>query len=215
MSVTSPTLDRRALLKARHREAIVAAARALVDDRGGPTFTVDELAARADVARRTVFNHFASLDEVMLTVCEHALSDVVDDFLARIDRTPVGDGRRSSMFDEIASAMRAADLVAVISTMVRILGKPEKTDDRAGALTQSAFARVRGRLLTEVGRRHPGVDSLDAELLVDSLMGGLVVIASRWVEMTDGDTDDAARAAWDALLDRLINSVRNGYLPHD
>ncbi|MFZ7088953.1 TetR/AcrR family transcriptional regulator [Curtobacterium sp. RRHDQ10] len=211
--MTSPALDRRAALKARHRDAIVDAARELVDERGGPTFTVDELATRADVARRTVFNHFTSLDEIMLTVCEHALSDVVDAFLARIDRTPVGDGSRAAMFDEIASAMRASDLVTAISTMVRILGKPEKTDDRAGALTQSAFARVSGRLLAEVGRRHPGVDALDAELLVDSLMGGLVVIASHWVETTNGMTGTSARAAWDTLLDRLIVSVRTGYLP--
>lgn len=206
-------LDRRAALKARHREAIVAAARALVDERGGPTFTVDELAARADIARRTVFNHFASLDEVMLTVCEHALSDVIDDFLARIDRTPVGDGSRAAMFDEIAGAMRDGDLVTAISTMVRILGTPGEADARAEALTKSAFARVSGRLLGEVGRRHPGVDELDAELLVDSLMSGMVVIARRWIETTDGNTDAVGRAAWNVLLDRLVASVRNGYLP--
>jgi len=53
------SIDRRAALKAKHRAAILQAARDLVDERGGRGFSVDELAARADVARRTVFNHFS------------------------------------------------------------------------------------------------------------------------------------------------------------
>lgn len=69
-SFVTLTTDRRAALKAKHRAAILQAARDLVDERGGREFSVDDLAARADIARRTVFNHFASLDEVLLAVCE-------------------------------------------------------------------------------------------------------------------------------------------------
>ncbi|MGW6228038.1 helix-turn-helix domain-containing protein, partial [Cellulosimicrobium cellulans] len=67
---TGPATDRRAALRARHRRAIVDAAASLMEENGGARFTVDELAARADVARRTIFNHFASLDDVVVEVCE-------------------------------------------------------------------------------------------------------------------------------------------------
>ena len=109
--------DRRAALKAKHRAAILQAARDLIDERGGRDFSVDDLAARADIARRTVFNHFASLDEVLLAVCEQELSVIIDRFLADMARTPVGDGSRASMFDELESAARGADLAPAIASM--------------------------------------------------------------------------------------------------
>jgi TetR/AcrR family transcriptional regulator of autoinduction and epiphytic fitness len=208
------SIDRRAALKAKHRAAILQAARDLVDERGGRGFSVDELAARADVARRTVFNHFSSLDEILLTVCEEVLSVIIDRFLSDIANTPVGDGSRSAMFDELESAARGADLAPAIARMATILGEPDdETDAKAAILTQTAFARVTGRLRVEVLRRHPAADELDAALLVDSLMSGIVVIAEHWLTTTGPRLDQEALDDWDALLARLVHSVRSGYLP--
>jgi AcrR family transcriptional regulator len=211
--VTLARPDRRAELKARHRAAIIAAARELLEEQGSPTFSVDDLAARADVARRTVFNHFASLDDVLLTVCADVLAVVVDEFLASVERTPVGDGSRASMFDEIAAAVDESDLPTAIATIARIIGVPGESDERANALADAAFARVGGRLLDEVARRNPGVDPLDAELLVGSLMNGVAVIAKHWIVRTDAVLDDASRAEWKRLLGRLFDGVRSGYMP--
>ncbi|WFR66900.1 helix-turn-helix domain containing protein [Curtobacterium flaccumfaciens] len=124
------SIDRRAALKAKHRAAILQAARDLVEERGGRGFSVEDLAARADIARRTVFNHFASLDEVLLAVCEQELSVIIDRFLADMARTPVGDGSRAAMFDELESAARGADLAPAIASMYRILGDPGKRTRR-------------------------------------------------------------------------------------
>ncbi|KQO61359.1 TetR/AcrR family transcriptional regulator [Curtobacterium sp. Leaf261] len=216
MTIARP--DRRAALKARHRAAIVSAARQLLEEQGSPAFSVDDLAARADVARRTVFNHFASLDDVLLTVCADVLAVVVDEFLASVERTPVGDGSRASMFDEIATAVDEADLPTAIMTIARIIGVPGEADERANALADAAFGRVGGRLLEEVARRNPGVDPLDAELLVGSLMNGVAVIAKHWIVRTDAVRtdavlDEASRAEWKRLLTRLFDGVRSGYMP--
>ncbi|ROP61007.1 TetR family transcriptional regulator [Curtobacterium sp. ZW137] len=213
-SFVTLSIDRRAALKAKHRAAIVQAARDLVEERGGRGFSVDELAARADVARRTVFNHFSSLDEVLLTVCEEVLSVIIDRFLADMANTPVGDGTRSSMFDEIESAARGADLARAIVRMKSIIGEPDDVADaRAAILTQTAFSRVTERLRVEVRRRHPAADALDAALLVESLMSGIVVIAEHWLQTTGPRLDQEALDHWDALLARLVHSVRSGYMP--
>ena len=205
--------DRRAALKAKHRAAILQAARDLIDERGGRDFSVDDLAARADIARRTVFNHFASLDEVLLAVCEQELSVIIDRFLADMARTPVGDGSRASMFDELESAARGADLAPAIASMYRILGDPGKDDPKAAVLTQTAFSRVTERLRHEVARRYPAADPLDAALLVESLMSGIVVIAEHWLATSGPELTPASLTAWDALLSRLVHSVRSGYMP--
>ena len=207
--------DRRAALKAKHRAAILQAARDLIDERGGRDFSVDDLAARADIARRTVFNHFASLDEVLLAVCEQELSVIIDRFLADMARTPVGDGSRASMFDELESAARGADLAPAIAGLYRILGDPGKDDPKAAVLTQTAFSRVTERLRHEVARRYPAADPLDAALLVEGLMSGIVVIAEHWLATSGPDLDQPALDAWDDLLARLVHSVRSGYMADD
>jgi AcrR family transcriptional regulator len=204
---------RREALKARHRAAILAAARGLIDERGGAQFSVDELAGRADVARRTVFNHFASLDDVLLTLGTEVLSVVIADFLAQVAAAPVGDGSRASMFDELARTLRAADLAAAIVAVTAILGVPGEDDPRSPMITHTAFRRTGGALAAEVTRRYTGAHPLDVELLVHSLMSGISVIAGRWIALTGPSLDDAARAVWDNLLTRLLDNIRNGYLP--
>lgn len=97
------TPDRRAELKARYRRAILDAADSLIRERGNPQFSVDELAERADVSRRTVFNHFSSLDDVIMTTCARVLSATVDEFRAATASTPRGDGSRVDLFDEITA----------------------------------------------------------------------------------------------------------------
>jgi AcrR family transcriptional regulator len=211
MPSTAP--DRRASLKARHRAAILSAARELIAERGGPTFSVDELALRADVARRTVFNHFTGLDAVLLAVCEDILEFLVEDFLTNVMSTPVGDGSRSAMFDELALGLRASDLPTAITAIVRITGNQQASKARTFRLEEAAFARVGDRLLAEVGRRNPAADPLDAELLVSSLMNGMSVIGHHWIAQTGGGTDAAVRAEWQRLLTRLLDSVRSGYMP--
>jgi len=205
--------DRRAALKARHRAAILAAASALIDERGGPDFGVDELAERADIARRTVFNHFGSFDEVLLTVCTDALTVVVDDFLASVSSTAVGDGTRSSMLDEMAVALHRSDLPTAIATMHHVVGGRKAIQERSVDFARAGFLRVGDRLREEISRRHPAADELDVELLVGFLMSGLSVVSRRWIDRTGARLDDASRAEWEQLLARLLHSVRSGYMP--
>ena len=94
--MTELAVDRRGALKARHRQAIVDAARRLIDARQGPRFSVDELAAEADVSRRTVFNHFDSLDDVILAACTEILDAVVASFRQAATAAWGRSSRRSS-----------------------------------------------------------------------------------------------------------------------
>ena len=205
-------IDRRAALKARHRAAILAAAEALITEHEGTDFGVDELALRADVARRTVFNHFGSLDEVMLAVCTDALTVVVEGFHAAVASAPVGDGSRASMLDELAVALHESDLPTAIATVHRVIATASLRD-RAADFARAGFSRTGDVLRQEVARRNPAADDLDVDLLVGSLMSGLAVIARRWTDRTGATLDDAARAEWDQLLARLLHSVRSGYMP--
>ncbi len=133
----SSGVDRRAALKARHRDAILAAARELIRERGGPTFGVDELADRADIARRTVFNHFASLDDVLVAVCETDILVVVDQFRNAIRSNPPASASAGSVYEDIARAVRSTDIPPVIVAVVQTLGAPGSKGAKRGMLSPS------------------------------------------------------------------------------
>lgn len=214
MPTTAPALDRRAALKARHRQAILDAADALIAERGAPRFSVDELADRADVSRRTIFNHFASLDEVVMTLGTVAITDAVDEFQSATAAvaTPAVAGTRASLFDEVALALRGIDLPAVIAYLWRVLDG-DAEGNGAPNVMQDVFSRATEQLSADAARRSIDVDELDVELLVSSVMHGIAVIAVHWVRRTDGSLDDASREVWAELFDRLIATVRSGYAP--
>src|SRR5699024_12413742 len=85
-----------------------------MDETGGTAFTVDELAERADVSRRTVFNHFASLEDVFAEVCAEVLGELIEKLAVPIDAAATDDPTTEpgpAMLDELAAVVRSTDLV--------------------------------------------------------------------------------------------------------
>ncbi len=205
------TLDRRSALKARHRQAIVDAARALIDERGGPEFGVDELARRADVSRRTVFNHFESLDDVILAACIEILDAVVATFRAAAATAGPADDRLEAIFEELVRTVRSVDLPQRTAYLWQALGGAQAPAARQQQFMSVALSRVGDDLVAEVTTRHPDVDALDLRLLGSSLLHGVAVVAERWIEEHGGAVTPTSRDAWDRLMDRLVTRMRTGY----
>jgi AcrR family transcriptional regulator len=204
--------DRRAELKARHREAILDAADALILERGKPRFSVDELATRADVARRTVFNHFSSLDDVIMTTCTRVLSRAVDEFRAAAAEVPAARGSRVALFDEVVSVVRSMDLPTLVAYLWGVLGDDD--DGRSQTALEGVFMRTTQQLSLELAERSE-LDEFDVAVLVGSLMNGVAIVARHWMLRTGATLDPASRLLWDELLDRLISDVRHGYASSD
>lgn len=202
--------DRRARIREGHHRAIIDAAASLLGAKGADGFTVEELARRAEVSRRTVFNHFGSVDDIVITVCTEVLGDLVETFESR-PSAPAGTSD-AGVFDELAEALRSTDLVAPIAYLTRVLGTSDNdSSQRRAVVLLRAFTEVSERVAAEMLRRHPEADELTTRLLVSSLIGGLVVLHTHWLAATGGSADTASRAVWDELLDQLIRQTRDGY----
>jgi TetR/AcrR family transcriptional regulator, regulator of autoinduction and epiphytic fitness len=204
--------DRRARLKARTRRAIVDAAAALMDATRGLDFTVDELAERADVSRRTVFNHFGSMDDVVAAVLADAFQGVAEALDA--GEPPSGDDPHAAMVADLARALRATDLVPALSSLTRGLGlagwagcdvadAPSLPANEVMLLMRSLVGTSE-ELAERLRRRHPGVDRLDVDLAVGSMMSNLVVLHRYWFTETAGGSDTRSRAVWSRLVDRML-----------
>ncbi|MET3767448.1 AcrR family transcriptional regulator [Marisediminicola sp. UYEF4] len=213
MTSTTPALDRRAALKARHREAILDAADALIRERGNSRFSVDELAERADVARRTVFNHFASLDDIVVTTCTRLLTGTAEQFRVLTGETLIIEGSRATLLPDLVAGISRIDLPSVISYLAGVL-HDEGADGRSHAVMNDVFTRTTEQLSREMAARSAPAHQLEVEILVGSLMHGVSVIARHWVERTGGTVDADSRALWAELLDRLVTTLRSGHGTH-
>jgi AcrR family transcriptional regulator len=120
-------MDRRARKKAQTREQILAAARALFSARGFEAVTIADIANAADVAVQTVFNHFATKEELFFA----DRSEWVGAAAAAVRARPEGVGPLTALREHLMDSVRC---------YLRALEDPEMRDvvatlDASPALT--------------------------------------------------------------------------------
>ena len=215
MSSPSPT-DGRGVLRLQRRDAIVDAARGLAAAHGSDGFTVDQVAQVAGVSRRTVFNHFATVDDLLVAGCEQILAEATTAILERVDaltEASAADEAGRDALDAVGEAARGVDLATAIATIHRMLGCPEPDDERGQRISRTAFDHVGGLLRERLRSRAPGLDPVDLELGLALLFAGITTIAGLWLDAhPDLPTVVPAKARrdWDDLLDRLLLRLRAG-----
>ena len=72
--------DKRSARKAENRIAIVEAAESLILEGGYGALNAEALAERAGVSRRTIFNHFASVDDVLVTRMNQYFNRIFEEY---------------------------------------------------------------------------------------------------------------------------------------
>ena len=105
----------RARKKRAARDSIAATARRLFAERGYDAVTVAEVAAAADVSEKTVFNHFATKEDLAFAGREQGLDRLVTDIAERPDGASVMDVFRAlttMVLDELVAG-GDEDLLAV------------------------------------------------------------------------------------------------------
>ncbi len=207
MIAAAPPPDRRQAIKHRHRQAIVDAAAALTEERGSARFTVDELAGRADVSRRTVFNHFTSLDDVVVMAAAELLGHIVDDLATQFgDNT----GERS-LLEQMAAVTRAEQTVPTMARLVRLLGGEGcELAHHEIDLAQRAFSLLYERITEAVLCADSGLDTFQSQLLTVTFTAGSFHLFRRWSTETGAVDTPESRQLWDELLAQLVDLLRDG-----
>lgn len=213
--VTTTSVDGRSVLRAERRQAILTATRELVASASTTHITVEQVAERAGVSRRTVFNHFGSFDALLVAVCEEVLAEVtaqvLDDVARRARRTVAAQRDPGASLDALCEAVRGADLPTAMVSIDRLIGGLGGDETRVEAISQSALDQVGRRIAAEVLRADPGLDPLTLELTVAFLMNGVGVLAHRWLEQSGARLTPATRGAWTRSMSRLLRQIRSGY----
>lgn len=89
MSIDIAGFGLRAMKKERTRQALGEAAVAIVAAEGIDALTADRIAAEAGVSRRTLFNYFSRVEDVLTSSMEQVTQDTVAAFVARPKAEPL------------------------------------------------------------------------------------------------------------------------------
>lgn len=206
---TAAPTDRREAQKQRSREQILHAAEELVNQQRSARFSVDELAERADVSRRTIFNHFATLDDILITIASDRLRSFVTHF-SEVIRTAEPPVTRASVFDAAVKTLHRADLLDTIAFFARSLGTEPGVIDNTDILFHTTLTRTGDELIAEIVRASDCLDEFDAEVVVTQAISGIDTVARHWARETDTNLTPESREYFNELLARVTATWPTG-----
>jgi len=199
----SPPPDRRARRKQELRERILDAARELFEEQGVHATKVAEICARADVARKTFFNHFPAKQDLVDELAGRGL----DELLAEIDAARRHPGptaaRLARFFEGIAeSAREAGPMHREVLNEIIHAAHGAGTQSRQARLLHDAFGAIvrAGLEAGDVTRRHP------PEVLTEMVMGAFYALMFNWAHLEGYPIAARARATACFLADAVAPS---------
>ncbi|WP_167142110.1 TetR/AcrR family transcriptional regulator [Canibacter zhoujuaniae] len=98
-------------------------------------FSATELASAAGVSRRTVFNHFASLDDVKVAVALEHVREFTASFLqSRGESDPTPYASYSEAITDLEALLRSSKLQNLLVTLAQMLDWREGSDRQSNAM---------------------------------------------------------------------------------
>ena len=150
MPTRAPDRPPRRLSAAARRDQLVEAAMPLVAEQGFGEFSLDELAAHADVTRNLLYHYFPrGREDIVLAVVERAGRELTDDWVTD-EALPLGE-RLAVNFRRIAEHALAPSDAWLIHRRARAATEPELTAVSA-AFTEVVVESV---ALNHLGTRRP------------------------------------------------------------
>lgn len=200
---TDVQLDRRVALGVRHHEALIEATIELLERDGIAAFTVERLAERAGVSRRTVFNHFGSVDELLTVAGSRVIGNVIDGLMSHTAEVLATSDPRT-IVAELLDVMRQTDVVTSLAYLAMVLGSGRPDTPWRHTLMVRTMSKVGQELSDTMRQRYPSIDPLDVAITIHSFLTAIVVVHSHWVDTTGAVDSTASREEWGRLIDRIV-----------
>lgn len=162
------------------RSRLVDTAARLFYEKGIPNVGINEVIAAADVARRTLYHHFASKEELVLAVMQ-TRSEILERTLRdRIETAATAEERLLALF-EVAKALLGGEPFRGCATLNAAL-ETARPDSAVHALARTQKTRLRNllaRLAQEAGAADPRTLSWQLLMLWDGALAECYVHHSR------------------------------------
>ncbi|MHA7261889.1 TetR/AcrR family transcriptional regulator [Arthrobacter sp. TMN-37] len=183
-------------------KAIAEAALTLARSQGAGSFTVDQIAARAGVSRRTFFNYFHSAEEALNVSTESFLELAISSFARRPAEEPLLD----AVIAALAATAKVQDL-AVHGELFRMAaGSPELLRAQL-----HAWERAEARIVEAVSDRlGDGASPLYIGALVGSVLSCAKAAMQDWAAHGPEPGEDAGAALEERMV-HALSMLRDGF----
>ena len=212
----SPAPDLRIRKREATHVALATAAFALARDHGLDGFTVDDIARRANVSRRTFFNYFTSKEEAVTAVVRLQIASLLDDVerrMAEKHESPHRDPRhdREAGATIMAAAVRTLLSDESVSMFRDLIGLAEASPELVPHL--AGIEHEAGDQVVELMRVHTDQDDMPpAHAVYAFAIPGAVVatvgaVYSRRLHVREVDGDAPGALALDDVIAQLQSLV--------
>jgi TetR/AcrR family transcriptional repressor of mexJK operon len=201
MDAKTPNPDGRGAAKAARRAAILEAAKAVFFEEGYQLASMDRVAERAGVTKRTVYDHFTSKEGLFGAVVDHGCASVVA-ALPDLDTLPADPRQGLAQFAHVSAALMASPNCIRLERLVL-----------AEADRHPAFARTLGQAIeageaklarylaacTAAGRLKPHDPAVAARMLSNAIGHATSLRGLIATEAAPGEREKATAAIDEAV----------------
>jgi AcrR family transcriptional regulator len=175
------------------RERLKRAAMALFLERGFEATTIDDIAAAADMSRRSFFHYFASKEDVVAAWQEDAAAALVTEILAR----PADESMLTAAESAIATAIKRID-----PTEAAAMSRLKRDNPALQARDQLKYEKLERALADGLAQRSPRKsDRMKARLVAMIATGAMRVGGENW--LSEGTRDKP-----EAFVKRTFDAIR-------
>jgi AcrR family transcriptional regulator len=174
------------------RERLKRAAMALFLERGFEATTIDDIAAAADVSRRSFFHYFASKEDVVAAWQEDAAAALVTEILAR----PAAESMLTAAENAIAAAVKRID-----PTGAAAMSRLKRDNPTLQARDQLKYEKLERALADGLAQRSGRKsDRMKARLVAMIATGAMRVGGESWLSEGTHDKPEAfVKRTFDAI----------------
>lgn len=196
--VKLPGLSRRDQQKASTRAALTEAAIELAEVQGVDHTTVDAVADRVGVSRRTFFNYFPNVDACIAT----STSELLAAAMAALEERPADE----PILQSAAHAFRAVFPAEAIGDLVRLFRLLQSSPRLAGTHLEYWHGANR-RVERVLAARLPHADDLWVRSLAGAILGVAESAVTAWLTTLDDHTPEAITQEADAWAEALHGAI--------
>jgi AcrR family transcriptional regulator len=184
------------MTRAERREQLISNARGLFAQKGFEATSVEEIAARAEVSKPVVYEHFGGKEGLYAVVVDREVRSLLDTVTASLTS-----GRAHELVEQAALAL--LDYIESSSDGFRILVRDSPVGSSTGSfitILSDVATRVEHILAEEFKRR--GLDPKNAPMYAQMLVGMVALTGQWWL--------DARRPKKQDVAAHLVNLAWNG-----
>lgn len=200
MSLATPSTPS---LRQRHadraRASIIAAARQLFDERGFAAATVDDIAARADVAPRTFYRYFPTKEAVLYHDTDQIISNIRDLLVAR----PVDEPPHRSL---LTVCLELGDELAADTARMQLLHRLSRDNPALIDYQRLVLLQQFEHVVVDTLAAHQHLDHNDVELRATTaaLLSSLAIAFRAWI-------DNGAQGSIRPSVNRALTACRHAF----